>query len=124
MTNTPVILVVDDSKVSRMMTSAFIKDRFPEAVIHEAPDGQSGLKAMDTHHPDLVILDMNMPIMSGLEVAEIAIVRHPEMILALLTANVQESTRAKADDIGIQFFRKPINANVINAILDLLGVTP
>ena len=124
MTHSPSILVVDDSKVSRMMTMAFVKERYPDAVIHEAPDGAAALKAMDDHHPELVILDMNMPQMSGLEVAEQAIRLHPETRLALLTANVQEATRTKAEALGVQFFRKPINEGVINNILDTLGVTP
>jgi CheY-like chemotaxis protein len=120
MNPTPSILVVDDSRVSRMMSIALIRQRYPDALIDEAPDGAAALNMMMVKSYDLAILDMNMPGMSGIEVAEAAIQDYPKIRLAILTANVQSSTRQKVEQLGIRFFAKPIGALVINQILDLL----
>ena len=63
---------------------------------------------------------MNMPGMSGLELAEKLRTSHPDIRLALLTANVQESIQRRAADLGVRFFRKPIGEAVIADILALL----
>ena len=117
----PSILLVDDSRVSRMLAAGFIRERFPNASIQEAPDGMAALNLMMKETPDLAILDMNMPGLTGLEVAETALQDYPGIRLAILTANVQTSTREKAERLGIRFFGKPINEKVIGQILEILG---
>ena len=69
---------------------------------------------------DLAVLDMNMPGMSGIELAERLRLSHPGMKLALLTANAQEAVQRRAAALGVHFFRKPIGETVIADILALL----
>ena len=60
------VLVVDDHPAMvRLITDALGRAGF--AVV-SAEDGQGGLTAVDEHHPDLVILDLAMPVMTGLQV--------------------------------------------------------
>ena len=114
------ILLVDDSRASRMLCSSVIKSLRPGLVILEAGDGEAALAVLETHTPDLAVLDMNMPGMSGLELAERIRVTQPDMKLALLTANVQEAIQRRAAALGVSFFRKPISETVIADILGLL----
>jgi len=114
------ILLVDDSRASRMLCSSVIKSLRPDLVILEAGDGEAALAVLATHTPDLSVLDMNMPGMSGLELAERIRVTRPAMKLALLTANVQEALQRRAAALGVSFFRKPIGEAVIADILGLL----
>jgi CheY-like chemotaxis protein len=120
----PAILVVDDSKVSRLMTCAIIRQRYPSARLHEAADGCEALNEMLRHSFDLAILDMNMPGMTGMQVAEAAVQDFPDTRLAMLTANVQASSRKRAEELGVSFFGKPITEKVIGDILRLLEDAP
>lgn len=120
MSNALRILVVDDSKVARTVVTGLIRNRRPEASFLEAGDGRSAMAVALAERPDLAILDINMPDMTGLEVAEALRRDAPELRLAILTANVQEATRAKAEALKVPLFRKPAKGEVIDAILGLL----
>jgi CheY-like chemotaxis protein len=119
-TDTPVILTVDDSRVSRMLIMSIIREHYPKAEILEAGEGVSALALIEKHQPQLIILDMNMPGMSGLEVAEKTIPQFPLIKIALLTANIQEAIQERAKNIGIKFFKKPVNDTVISSILKII----
>lgn len=121
MSNPLRVLVVDDSRVSRMMSSAMIKALRADAQIVEAAEGGSALEAQTATPCDIAILDMNMPGMTGLELAERLHADFPGMPTALLTANVQDSIRNRAEAQGVHFFRKPINEGLIGQILDTLA---
>jgi CheY-like chemotaxis protein len=121
MPTTTNILVVDDSKVSRMVISSLIRNRLPQANITEAGDGRSALTMALAALPDLVLLDINMPEMSGIEVAEILRAQAPQVRVALLTANVQDAMRNKAEALGVPLYKKPAKAEIIDQILALLG---
>lgn len=61
------LLVVDDHVLFRRGLVSLLND-FPEfKVVAEAANGQEGLAAVATHQPDLILLDLNMPGMDGLE---------------------------------------------------------
>ena len=107
--SSPIIFVVDDSRASRMLTLAIIKNELPDAKIFEASNGDEALVLLETIKPTLAILDMNMPGITGLELAEKIAVISPSTIRALLTANIQESTRSEAERIGVIFFKKPVS---------------
>jgi len=119
--SSPIIFVVDDSRASRMLTLAIIKNELPDAQIFEASNGDEALALLETIKPTLAILDMNMPGITGLELAEKIAANSPATIRALLTANIQESTRAEAERIGVNFFKKPVSERVLKEILLLLN---
>ena len=114
------ILLVDDSRASRMLCSSVIRSLRPGVHILEASDGNEALALLASQAPQLVVIDMNMPGMSGLELAEKLRSSHPEIRLALLTANVQEAIQRRAAELGVHFFRKPITEPVVASILGLL----
>ncbi len=115
------ILVVDDSKVARTVVTGLIRNRRPEVSFLEAGDGRSALALALAERPDLSILDINMPDMTGLMVAEELRRQAPELRIAILTANVQDATRAKAEALQVPLFRKPAKGEVIDDILKLLA---
>ena len=118
--SSPIIFVVDDSRASRMLTLAIIKNELPDAKIFEASNGDEALALLETTKPTLAILDMNMPGITGLELAEKIAEKSPATIRALLTANIQESTRLESEKINVSFFKKPVSERVIKEILSLL----
>ncbi|RCS59800.1 response regulator transcription factor [Parvibium lacunae] len=117
----PNIMIVDDSRVSRMMLRAMVQNLCPTATIQEAADGEEALQVVAGFKPDLLIIDYNMPKMTGLDFALACQAQHPQAKYALLTANVQDSTKARAEEIGVVFFRKPIIETTVKAILALLN---
>ncbi|WP_018151278.1 response regulator transcription factor [Leeia oryzae] len=114
------ILLVDDSRVSRMLCAALIRSLRPASVIVEAKDGAEALEVLGAHQVDIAILDMNMPGMNGLELAAVLRAQYPQIKLAMLTANVQDSVRDTANALKVSFFRKPVTETVVSAILTAL----
>jgi CheY-like chemotaxis protein len=115
------ILIVDDSRASRLMTSALINSVRPGQQILEADSGAAALKLLAETNADIGILDMNMQGMSGLDLAKEILARNAQTPLALLTANVQDATRQRAKQLGVHFFRKPVTDKVIIEILNTLA---
>lgn len=118
MDNTKTVLIVDDSRVSRMMIKAIITDTHADWPVIEAENGDAALEAIAGKTVDIAILDCNMPGMDGFTLAEKIKQSKPETTISLLTANIQEATQKKADAIGISFVKKPITNERIISILD------
>lgn len=109
----PLLLIVDDSRMSRMLLRAIVADSRPDWRIVEAINGDEALKIVEESPPDFVSMDVNMPGISGLEAAGRIRIRHPEARIALCTANIQESTREAAARAGVYFMAKPITAPAV-----------
>ncbi|PUE63260.1 hypothetical protein B9Z45_00875 [Limnohabitans sp. 2KL-17] len=62
------ILLVDDHTMNRMVARATILHEAPDCIIDEAPNGEEALRKMGTEHFDLVLLDIIMPDINGVEV--------------------------------------------------------
>jgi CheY-like chemotaxis protein len=120
---TTTILVVDDSKVSRMLSRSFILHTHPDWIVEEAITGEDAVTKLSTISPDLNLLDVNMPGMGGL--AAIGKLREisPNVRICLMTANVQEATREKAHNLNVQFAEKPITQARIDHVTANLGQT-
>jgi CheY-like chemotaxis protein len=98
------ILIVDDEASLRLLISATLEDDAFE--IYEAEDGISGLEMAQKHKPDLVILDMMMPGITGLEVCQ-KLKSNPgtsKIKVLLLTAKGQQRDREAAWEAGVDFF--------------------
>ena len=65
------VLVVDDSESVRRSICQILRSQADIEVVCEAVDGSDALKQISQYHPDVVLLDITMPTMNGLEVAEI-----------------------------------------------------
>ena len=107
------ILVVDDSRVSRMLIRAIIAHADPQAVVIEASNGEEALAKTQATSITIATLDLNMPGMDGLVLAKQLIERFPNAKIGLLTANIQEMVRQKAEALGINFISKPITEEKI-----------
>jgi len=112
------ILVVDDSRLSRMMITAIIKNTYPDWEIFEADSGDAALKVCESLDIDMATLDMNMPGMDGLTLGVELRKIYPNAKLSMLTANVQEATRQKAELAGIGFIGKPVTEERVLSFLE------
>lgn len=98
-------LIIDDEEPARMLVRAFLND-FPEIeVLGECADGFSAAKSINEHKPDLILLDVQMPKLSGFELLEI--VEHkPHVIFT----TAYDSYAIKAfDENAIDYLLKPFS---------------
>lgn len=63
------VIVADDHETMRSSFSSFINNHSEMTVVGEAQNGMEALNLIEKHHPDILILDIEMPVMDGLEVA-------------------------------------------------------
>ncbi|WP_426190527.1 response regulator transcription factor [Massilia sp. DWR3-1-1] len=115
------VLVVDDSRVSRLLARQFILARRCFWHVEEAASGEDALERVRVLVPDLILLDVNMPGMGGLAAASALRALCPDAHISLLTANVQMATRRRAAELGLGFLAKPMTEQRIGALLDALG---
>ncbi len=111
MTNTPVrILMVDDSRIERMKLKGYLGSRGFEII--EATQGEEGVAMFEKERPDLVLMDVNMPVMNGYDAIQ-RIRKHESSIstpILMLTADNELESIERAFDVGANdFFPKPIN---------------
>lgn len=90
----PVVLVVDDEPVARQSLSDIL--RLEGYSVSSAPNGQAAVEFVRTHPVDLVIVDLRMPGMDGLEVIQVINQVSPETEVILLTAHGSTETAIQA----------------------------
>jgi two-component system, chemotaxis family, chemotaxis protein CheY len=104
----PSLLIVDDSRVSRMMIRAFVLDKFPDWQISEATSGDEAIKLVELQHYNFCTMDINMPGTLGIVAAEQILEKFPAMRIAIFSANIQECLRSRAAELGAHFVAKPV----------------
>ena len=117
------ILLVEDNEMNRDMLSRRLIKRGFEVVM--AFDGQKGLEMATSESPDIILLDMSLPIMDGWEVARRLKADDATSAIPIiaLTAHAMAEDRKKALDAGCdEYETKPIRLNEllekINALLN------
>ncbi|ARD58513.1 response regulator [Kosakonia radicincitans DSM 16656] len=114
------ILIVDDSRLSRMISRQFVTNLHNDWKIDEAGTGEEAIALAATTPPYLILLDVNMPGIGGLETASRIRKSHPQTHIILLTANVQHSVQAAAEELGLGFLPKPLKEPQLHALLNSL----
>ena len=102
------LLIVDDSRVSRMMIRAFVHVMHPQWIISEAASGDEALQMVDRDTPNYCTMDINMPGIIGTEAAAQILAKYPGIRIAIFSANIQESHQTRAVTLGARFVAKPV----------------
>src|SRR5256714_149994 len=111
-----VLVVDDDPSIRRMIVAALKRDGY---VFHEAPNGKEALELMRHEHPNVVVLDLMMPVLSGWDVLQ---ARELEPELKQIPVIVISANRAPevatAVDKGIcAFLPKPFDIGALSALV-------
>jgi two-component system chemotaxis response regulator CheY len=113
------ILIVDDSITARAIFKASLPENLYEVI--EASDVDTALKQATEEHPDLYVMDYNLPDMNGTEIAEKIMEAGISEPFILMTANMQQGVIDRAKSLGfIAFVEKPINSTKLIEMLDLI----
>jgi two-component system, chemotaxis family, chemotaxis protein CheY len=109
------ILLVDDSRFSRNTVKRALGDEYTYC---EADSGTTGLRLFEEENPDLVILDLTMPDLNGLEVLERIKQMDPAARVVINSADIQEFNKTKALELGaLAFLNKPVKDEVIRELV-------
>ncbi len=112
------ILIVDDSSVSRMMIRGRITGLQPDWEVFEAANGDQAVAMVSTEHPDYITMDVNMPGMSGFEAVEKIREIDQKAKIVILTANIQVSSRERAQQLSVHFVQKPATLAAVQLAID------
>lgn len=113
------ILYVEDDPVTRNILCKMIPLKFHGIDFHTAENGKVGLELYKEHAPDIIITDINMPVMDGIKMsAEIKTLR-PEAIIIIVSAYSDTNYLLNAIEIGINhFLLKPIDYKKLFVTID------
>ncbi len=116
-------LVVDDSTTIRKVIGRMLQKM--DCEIREAENGQVALDACVAEMPDLIMLDWNMPVMSGIdflrELRKTPGGDSPKVILCT-TENEFEAIQTAMSEGANEFIMKPFNEEIIREKLEIVGV--
>ena len=115
------LLIVDDSKVSRMMIISIVKDMKPGWELVEAENGDEALKIADEQEIDYFSIDLNMPGIDGLETISRLLNNYAPSKMVLMTANIQETVSNRAMELGVECVHKPITPDSVAKMLEIFG---
>lgn len=103
----PTVLICDDSMFQRFMIGKVAKELGHDVL--EAMDGQDCLDKARAMHPEVVLLDLNMPVLGGIEVLEALAGEGDTSRVVVLTADIQDTTRARCLALGArEVVNKPL----------------
>lgn len=101
------VLFVDDDELVRLQVKAYLGDAVK--ALHLAGSGQEGLFSFALHQPDMVVLDVNMPVMGGLELGNALRAVNPDVPLVLLTSLDDAEVFRQAIALGVNsYLPKPL----------------
>ncbi len=110
------VLYVEDDEDIRDQLAHFLKRRV--GALHIASNGQEGLLAFEANRPDIVVSDILMPVMNGLEMAEKIKKISSHTPIVVTTAFNETNFFLKAIDIGVdKYVIKPVNTDILGEVL-------
>jgi CheY-like chemotaxis protein len=116
----PLLLIADDSMFQRFQAAKAATEAGFSVL--EARDGEECLRLAREHRPKVLLLDLNMPDPGGLAVMEILSAEMPELAIVVVTADIQETTRARCLELGARsFLNKPMDAAALVRVLASLA---
>ena len=115
------ILLVEDDNTTRDLLGSIITLKFTDVALHTAGNGRTGLELFKTHTPDIVITDINMPEMGGVQMAGKIRAIKPDTKLIVLTGNTEKAALEHADGEGLEidhYILKPVDFRMLFAAIE------
>jgi CheY-like chemotaxis protein len=106
------VLVVDDDSTIRLLLSKFLEMQNYEA--ETAAGGEEALEILNAGHFDVIMVDLQMPGMTGIEFTEVVRQQHPDIPIALITGVAYTLGEDDLERVGIsKLFTKPFDLDDI-----------
>ena len=115
------VLIVDDSRTSRKILRGLLEESGHE-VIDEAVDGQDGVKKFQSLKPDIVTMDITMPVLDGMEALKMIKALNPDTKVIMVTAAGQKGKMIDCIKLGAnEFLTKPFDKEEIISVINKLS---
>lgn len=115
------ILIVDDSRTSRKMLRNILESNGHE-IIDEAVNGQEGVQKFQALKPDVVTLDITMPVVDGVEALKMIKALDPESKVVMVTAAGQKNKMIECIKAGANvFLTKPFEQQEIVDVINKMS---
>lgn len=119
MTISTSLLIIEDDSYTRDTLAGLLRRRYPDADIHSADDGRTGLECFTMHSPDVVVTDIAMPGMDGISMAAEMKAIDPQVAIIAVTAFTDTTDLIKAIEIGIDHYLvKPLKLDKLFLLID------
>ena len=112
------VLLVEDNEDNRIIYRMILEHHGYEVI--EAHDGQAGIEMARSGGPDLILMDISLPVMDGWEATRVLKAEEPTSAIPIvaLTAHALRSDEAKATELGFDaFIRKPAEPKLVLEIV-------
>lgn len=117
----PNILVVDDSAMMRTMIKRAVGlAGLPIGQVFEAGNGQQALELLEREHIDVLLTDINMPVMTGIELLQRIATgeRWRSLVRVIISTDGSQARHAEADALGVRrYVEKPFRPEVLRDVL-------
>ena len=114
------ILIVEDNKINMLLAKTLVKQIIPNCTIFEAINGKEGVDKFNVLHPDLILMDVQMPIMNGYE-ATLAIrksIKGKHIPIIAITAGAILGEKEKCLEGGMNdYISKPIVKDLLEEVI-------
>lgn len=115
----PTVVLIDDQPTIRRLLKVYLKQGFQ--VLAEGSNGLDAIRLVEEHRPDFVIMDLDMPVMGGLEATEQIHRAHPQIPVVIASANSDIDSLRKAMSRGArEYLIKPFDREEVLACLERL----
>ena len=113
------VLIVDDNLAARKLLRSVLMGLNLRIMSHEAVDGITALKQIESSFYHLIFLDIEMPKMNGFEVLEKVLLEIPEQFVVIVSANATIVNVQKTIKLGGKgFIVKPYTSEKVKAVVD------
>lgn len=114
------ILLVEDDESAREIIGSVLTMVFPDVPFYSAGNGKTGLDLFHAHLPDIVITDISMPEMDGIQLLDNILERKPDIRIIVITAHSEkQKIRAiTATNIDIDLILKPVDFGTLIASIN------
>ncbi|ANH61046.1 response regulator [Dokdonia donghaensis] len=111
------ILVVEDNKINQLVTQKLITSLGHSCTI--AANGEEAIDEYNKTHFDLILMDLNMPVMNGFEASEVISRENKNVPIIALTALEISEVKERCDSVGLcTIINKPVDKNTIEKIIN------
>ena len=97
-------LIVDDNRLNRDTLKELFRRHFPEMVIEEASSGEEATRKVESFAPNLIVMDIRLPDVSGLELTKKVKITNPDVKVLILTGHHYPEYKEAAAQYGADGF--------------------
>lgn len=114
------VFLVDDDKIYLYVTQQNFQKKFPQITVYSFMSGQEALTALEFNFPDVIFLDLNMPVMDGWEFLEELqkkkLAHYPMIYVTTSSIDIFDKEKAAKHSLISGYIEKPLTAEKISRV--------